>query len=86
MQRPTAQELLRHRFFKVARKTSTLTELIERYQRWRREEGEEEESHNDTTEYVVCVCKSTWAFVCVFECSYMCMSIMVSVNVYGVYV
>ncbi len=50
-----AQELLRHRFFKVARKTTTLTELIERYQRWRAEGGEEEEINNDTTEYV-CVC------------------------------
>ncbi|KAG8775566.1 hypothetical protein FRC15_000454 [Serendipita sp. 397] len=31
-QRPTAKELLQHRFIRVARKTSSLTELIERYQ------------------------------------------------------
>ncbi len=43
-----AQELLRHRFFKVARKTSTLVPLIERYQRWRSAGGEEEkETRNE---------------------------------------
>ena len=31
-QRPSARELLQHRFIKTARKTSVLTELIERYQ------------------------------------------------------
>jgi len=31
-QRPTAKELLRHRFIRSARKTSLLTEVIERYQ------------------------------------------------------
>ena len=31
-QRPTAKELLQHRFIRGARKTSYLTELIERYQ------------------------------------------------------
>ncbi|KAI0254783.1 STE STE20 YSK protein kinase [Lactifluus subvellereus] len=34
-QRPTAKELLQHRFIRGARKTSCLTELIERYQEWR---------------------------------------------------
>jgi serine/threonine-protein kinase 24/25/MST4 len=34
-QRPTASELLQHRFIRSARKTSYLTELIERYQEWR---------------------------------------------------
>ncbi|KAF9451725.1 Pkinase-domain-containing protein [Macrolepiota fuliginosa MF-IS2] len=33
--RPTASELLQHRFIRSARKTSYLTELIERYQDWR---------------------------------------------------
>ncbi|XP_064393749.1 serine/threonine-protein kinase 26-like [Halichondria panicea] len=41
--RPTAHELLKHRFLKVARKTSYLTELIDRYQRWRVESGESED-------------------------------------------
>ncbi|KAI9513312.1 Pkinase-domain-containing protein [Russula earlei] len=34
-QRPTAKELLQHRFIRGARKTSCLTELIERYQEFR---------------------------------------------------
>lgn len=33
--RPTTRELLNHRFIKYARKTSTLTELIERHTEWR---------------------------------------------------
>ncbi|XP_006460100.1 hypothetical protein AGABI2DRAFT_219768 [Agaricus bisporus var. bisporus H97] len=33
--RPTANELLQHRFIRSARRTSYLTELIERYQEWR---------------------------------------------------
>ena len=43
LQRPTAHELLKHRFLKVARKTSYLTELIDRYQRWRVESGESDD-------------------------------------------
>lgn len=35
IQRPTAKELLQHRFVKNAKKTSYLTELIERYQEFR---------------------------------------------------
>jgi len=35
MQRPTAKELLNHRFIRAARKISSLTELIERYQDFR---------------------------------------------------
>lgn len=38
--RPTARELLKHRFLRQARKTSYLMELIERYRRWRLEEGD----------------------------------------------
>ena len=47
-QRPTAHELLRHRFLKVARKTSYMTELIDRYRRWRLENSEEEDLTDDT--------------------------------------
>ena len=43
---------MRHRFLKISRKTSYLTELIERYLRWRKEEGEEEEAAKDTPESV----------------------------------
>ncbi|XJO73993.1 hypothetical protein BDV3_004881 [Batrachochytrium dendrobatidis] len=35
--RPTAKELLKHRFIKTPRKTSFLTELIDRHQRWQAE-------------------------------------------------
>ncbi|KAG8723487.1 putative protein serine/threonine kinase [Ceratobasidium sp. 395] len=37
--RPTARELLKHKFVKLAKKTSYLTELIERHERWRAEGG-----------------------------------------------
>lgn len=35
--RPTAKELLKHRFIKSAKKTSSLMDMIERYQRWKSE-------------------------------------------------
>lgn len=35
MQRPSAKELLQHRFVKYARRTIQLAELIERYHIWR---------------------------------------------------
>ncbi|KAG2118192.1 kinase-like domain-containing protein [Suillus discolor] len=44
--RPTARELLKHKFVRMAKKTSYLTELIERHERWKAEGGdrvEEEE-------------------------------------------
>lgn len=52
MQRPSAKELLQHRFVKYARKTSHLTELTERYQEWRikspRREKEKKGGGGDT--------------------------------------
>lgn len=38
-QRPTAKELLKHKFIKTARKASYLTELIEMYEKWKAEGG-----------------------------------------------
>ncbi|GEM06691.1 serine/threonine kinase 25 [Rhodotorula toruloides] len=38
--RPSAKDLLKHRFIKTAKKTSYLTELIERLARWKAEGGE----------------------------------------------
>ena len=49
-QRPTAHELLRHRFLRQARKTSYLMELTERYRRWKAEGGDND-SMEDKTEY-----------------------------------
>ncbi|EAS28775.3 STE/STE20/YSK protein kinase [Coccidioides immitis RS] len=40
-ERPTAKELLRHPFIKRAKKTTYLTELIERYERWVTTHGNE---------------------------------------------
>ncbi|EEP82899.1 serine/threonine-protein kinase 24 [Uncinocarpus reesii 1704] len=40
-ERPTAKELLRHPFIKRAKKTTYLTELIERYERWLTTHGNE---------------------------------------------
>lgn len=39
--RPTAKELLRHRFIRTARKTSSLTELIDKRNRWIQVVGDE---------------------------------------------
>lgn len=46
--RPTARELLKHKFIRMAKKTSYLTELIERHERWKAEGGErlEEETQD----------------------------------------
>ncbi|TPX33779.1 hypothetical protein SmJEL517_g03411 [Synchytrium microbalum] len=46
-QRPPAKELLKHRFIKAAKKTSYLTELIERYERWKADGGEADKPIND---------------------------------------
>ena len=54
-ERPTAKELLRHPFIRKAKKTTYLTELIERYERWQavhggqssEDESEDQESETD---------------------------------------
>ena len=40
LHRPPAKELLKHRFIKNAKKTSYLTELIERREMWKMEGGD----------------------------------------------
>lgn len=39
LHRPTAKELLKHKFLKNAKRTSYLVELIERHDRWKQEGG-----------------------------------------------
>jgi len=54
-ERPTAKELLKHRFIKGAKKTNSLVELIERRQRWlqvvgNQESDDESEKEGETRE------------------------------------
>ncbi|KAK5580282.1 hypothetical protein RB653_000298 [Dictyostelium firmibasis] len=46
-QRPTAKDLLKHKFIKAAKKTSSLTDLIERRQKWLQLNGNNAEDEND---------------------------------------
>lgn len=52
--RPTAKELLKHPFVRKARKTSYLTELIERYTRWSatHKSTDDDDSYDDVAEQV----------------------------------
>lgn len=57
-ERPSAKELLKHPFVRRAKKTTYLTELIERYERWQAVHGDhesdsDEESQGDSPEYNV---------------------------------
>ncbi|CCA67732.1 related to KIC1-ser/thr protein kinase that interacts with Cdc31p [Serendipita indica DSM 11827] len=45
--RPTAKELLKHKFVKMAKKSSYLTELIERHDKWKAETGGRREERED---------------------------------------
>lgn len=47
IKRPTAKELLKHRFIRSARKTSYLTELIEKHKRWKAAGGDGSDSGSD---------------------------------------
>lgn len=50
--RPSARELLKHPFVRKAKKTSYLTELIERYERWAvHHKGDDEDSDDGNDEY-----------------------------------
>lgn len=52
-QRPTAKELLKHKFIvKHCKKTSYLSELIDRYRRWK-EEGHSDSSSDDSDRWPI---------------------------------
>lgn len=49
LKRPTAKELLKHKFIiRNSRKTSYLTELIDRYKRWKAEQNHEDSSSGES--------------------------------------
>lgn len=53
LQRPTAKELLKHKFItRYTKKTSFLAELIDRYRRWKSEGHGDESSSDDSDMYV----------------------------------
>jgi len=39
-QRPSARDLLKHKFVRMAKKTNYLTELIERHEQWKAQGGD----------------------------------------------
>ena len=43
-QRPTAKELLKHRWIRTAKKNSYLVELIERYKNWKQKCRDDDDS------------------------------------------
>uniref|UniRef100_A0A671KBP5 non-specific serine/threonine protein kinase n=1 Tax=Sinocyclocheilus anshuiensis TaxID=1608454 RepID=A0A671KBP5_9TELE len=52
--RPTAKELLKHKLIvRYAKKTSYLTELIDRYKRWKAEQSRAESSSDESDSYLI---------------------------------
>lgn len=49
-ERPSAKDLLRHPWVRKAKRTTYLTELIERYERWHARHGHREDDDNDVRE------------------------------------
>lgn len=49
--RPSAKDLLKHKFIRTARKASYLTELIEKHQQWKAEGGAPQKSDDPQMSY-----------------------------------
>lgn len=63
--RPSAKDLLKHKFVRMAKKTNYLTELIERHERWKAEGGdraEEEDRRNPIEETNSVDAEDLWDF------------------------
>lgn len=52
LKRPTARELLKHKFIKGARKTQYLVDLVERHERWKMAEGGAEQGRDDRADTI----------------------------------
>ncbi|CAL1694626.1 unnamed protein product [Somion occarium] len=62
--RPSAKDLLKHKFVRMAKKTNYLTELIERHERWKAEGGEkvEEEERQQVEDLAAADPEDLWDF------------------------
>eukprot|EP00127_Corallochytrium_limacisporum_P005377 Clim_evm53s203 gene=Clim_evmTU53s203 len=61
-ERPSAKELLRHRFIRSAKKTSYLTELVERYARWKEKHGDDSKGPGTIKGTVAGADEDAWDF------------------------
>ncbi len=52
MQRPTVKDLLKNKWIAKAKKTSYLTELIERHRKWKEAGGKDDDSDSDDSDKV----------------------------------
>ena len=65
LQRPTARDLLKHKFLKQARKTSYLVDLIERYRQWLAHGGENSRNSVEIEKDIrKPLCVVTYVYVC----------------------
>jgi serine/threonine-protein kinase 24/25/MST4 len=67
-QRPSAKELLKHRFIRTAKKSSYLTELIVRLERWRDEGGRSREAEDDEDDEDECAPAPQLTVPCLSKC------------------
>lgn len=66
-ERPTADDLLRHRFITHAKKTNNLTDVVERYKRWRKKnpENDSDSDSDDSLDGVNTMTSYHWSFATV---------------------
>lgn len=71
-QRPTAKELLKHRFIKTAKKNTYLVELIERFKNWKQKcrDDDDSSSGEENEEYVYTLSNIVFFFIFTLQFSY----------------